>query len=235
VIVRHLVRLDADQVRRKTAVHVRVDHEGHLAVRHVRGGGQGRLERIHGQRDMPAVEVPAHEHDTCFRVDERVVIGAVRLYFDPPGHPPDRVVEHAEYLRRAAERIGVLEGFQSRCLELRGIGFRLQQPGNNPRDAVLPGMGFCPCDCGVVVVRVAHEGMYRQCRGGNQCVHDLARPVDSESRDAGHDRCPVHHGERLFRRKHVGRETLALQRLGRGNAGAAVKHLALAHERGCHV
>ena len=92
---------------------------------------------------MAAVEIAAHEHGAGVRVDEGIVVGAVGLDLDPPGDPFEGVEEHAQYLRRAAERVRVLERFQGIRLQfsvvfLQYTGCRIFSGRYTPvRDAAL--------------------------------------------------------------------------------------------------
>ncbi len=178
----------AGQVGRQALAVAGVDQQRHLAVQQVGEVGHRVLHAVHGKGDVATVEVAAMQHTLAFGVDDGVVVGAVQLILDAVAEERQRVRQHADHVRRAADRITVLQALAV-AFQLAGVLQVLAQPG---RHVLHAGMrlhreqGFVE----VVVVAVQRE------RGQRRDARDQARQVigavPGQAGQAGHYRGAVH-------------------------------------------
>jgi hypothetical protein len=80
----------------------------HLAVQQVGDVGDGGLEPIHRERHVSAVEVPTVQDLVGLGVDDGVVVDAVDLRLQERLERRQRVHQHADDVRRAAQRVPIL-------------------------------------------------------------------------------------------------------------------------------
>ena len=97
------------QVRGQAVARPGVAEQRELAVEEVGDVRDGGLEPVHRERDVAAVEVAAVEDVAGVGVDERVVVRAVDLDLERAPHGGQRVEQHADHVRRAADRVAVLD------------------------------------------------------------------------------------------------------------------------------
>jgi hypothetical protein len=87
VVDRRALATASGEVLRQSMVVLVVDQQGQLAVQQVGEIGHRGLQRVHGEGDVAAVEMPAVQHQFGITVDQRVVVGAVELVLDVLAHP----------------------------------------------------------------------------------------------------------------------------------------------------
>ena len=115
-------RRRARQVARQAVVEVHVDQQRELPVHQIGQIGDRDFQRVHRERDMAAVEVAAVQHALVVGIDQRVVVRAVQLVLDVAAHPGQAHRAHADHVRRAADRIAVLQTMPRRVVAPGQIG-----------------------------------------------------------------------------------------------------------------
>ena len=230
VIDRRALAAGAGQVGRQAVVVARVHQQRQLAVQQVGQVGDGRLQRIHRHRDMAAVEMAAMQHALANRIDQRVVVGAVELVLDQLPQPGQRVFHDADDVRRAAQRVAILQPL----LVARGAVAR-QVAAQALRHALLAGMRLGGEERLVEVVRVARAGdhVHRGDAGGQ--VGQVLGALEGQAGQSGHDGRAVHDRQAFLGAQPQRRRAHGPQRVG-GRQGLAVDaDLALAAQHGGQV
>ena len=206
----------ADEIGREPPVHVGIDEERHLPVRHVGHRREGRFQGIHGKGDVAPVEISPHQGMVRLRGKEGVVVGAVRLDLDPRPDPRQGVVQNTHDLGGAPQGIGILKGLRTFRFEIRpGCPGRQELPDSRG-DVNLPREGFGLPDGGMVVVGLALKGMDAQGGSADRRIQDMVRPVEDDGGNPGHDGGPVDHGQRLLQLEGIGFQLRLSQRLPAG-------------------
>ena len=122
--------------------------------------GHGVFQAVHGKSDVTAVEMAAMQNALAGGIDDRVVGGAVELILDKLTQPGKRVGEHADHVRRATNRVAVLQAF---AVQRRALARQIfAQPRGH---ALLTAMGLYGKKRLVEMLGVAIEREGRQ--GGN--------------------------------------------------------------------
>ena len=154
---------------------------------------------------MPAIEIAAHQRPARFKIENRVIVGAVRLRRHPVGDPLQGIVENAGDLRSTPDGIGILQGFRRIFLQRGEVGFRLEEMGQLPGNPDLPRKRLGLADGGMKMVRLALQGMDGQGRSTNGGIENPAGSFHGDHGDPRHDGRPVHHGKRLLHAEGIGR------------------------------
>ncbi len=129
------------------------------------------------------------------RIDERIIVGAVELVFDIAPDPGHRVLRHADHVRRAADRVAVLQPVSAGVVP---AGQVFAQPRG---DIGLSGMGLGLEDGRVEVSGAAVErdrGQRRQ--AGRQADQVLGAGVGQAGQPRHHRRA-VHQRQSLLGRQ----------------------------------
>jgi len=177
----------ARQVARQAMVVAHIHQQCELAVEQVGNVGDQGLEAVHGEGDMPTVEVPAMQHAFFFGIDDRVVVGAVQFDLDERAQPVQAVRQYAEHVGRAAQRITVLQAMQ-------GGGGRVDgQVFAQPRgDLHLPRVWFGGEQALVEVFRVALQGHHIERGDARGQLQQIVGAGEGQAGQAGHHRGAVH-------------------------------------------
>ncbi len=200
-----------------------VCHQRELSVEQVSHAGHRRLQAVHREGDMAAVEMTAVQHALFVRIDQRIVVGAVQLGFDPLPRPIQRVFQNADHMRRAAQRIAVLQPVRV------ARRVHVAKPAADRRSRTqLARMRFRRKKRRVEVIGIAIGRRDRA--GGDRAAQprQLARALPGQAGQACHHRGAVHDGQRLLRAQTQRRAPQLSQRIGRGHPPAFHHDVALA-------
>ncbi len=212
--------LHARQVGGQPGVVARIDQQRQLPVEQVGQVGDGILHAVHRERDMAAVEVPAMQHALALGVDDRIVVGAIEFILDRGAKERQRVGQHADHMRRAADRIAVLQALAVALL-LAGVGQIGAQPGGHILHARMRldrEQRFVEV-MGVAVQR--ERGHRRDARGE---ARQVGGAVPGQAGQARHDGGAIHDRQALFRPQAQRRDAGLAQRIGSRHLDATAQH-----------
>ncbi len=190
--------------------------------------GERNPQRVECQRQALPVKVSGGDDSRRLIEHERVVGRGVQVDLDESSEKREPFPRGAVYLRRAAERVGVLEVALPRPDPLRTC----RQGSNDRGGALLPGHGTQGLDVGIEGAGLAPYRLERK-RGNPVRAIGEPRAANRENRaDRSHEMRAVDERERLLRgeleRLDVG---LAKSVGGRPDMAGRVEHLALADQR----
>ncbi len=245
VLVDHHPRVDArrcGEERRQPAVEPRIDQQRRPPLADRAQLGDGDLGEVERQRDRLAVEVAAADDppaagrdgvltgDAAAREDERVVGRGVELDVEDAAQVVERVADRAMDLRRAAQRVGILDlvgvavmaGLQATVAE------QMPKLGGDPdlaRVRTRQLVGRRERDVG------AEQGLHAHRRDDARGPRQAVRVGQQERPDRAHHLGPVEEGEALLRLEGQRLQTGLAQRDQGRHDDAAELDLAATDER----
>ncbi|MNS95475.1 hypothetical protein D3C72_1297390 [compost metagenome] len=179
---------------------------------------------------MAAVEVATVQDALAVGIDQRVVIGAVQLGFDQLAQERQGVFQHPDHVRRAAQRVAVL---QTLLIARRALAVQVaaQARGNArlPRVRLGGEQGFIEVVCVAVAGQHVERGQARGHAG------QVIGALPGQAGQAGHHRRAVHDRQAFLRPQLQRGHADLRQHLGRRLHAAVVQHLAFSAQHGCHV
>ena len=220
----------AGQVGGKAMVVAGIDNQRELAVQQVGHVGHRVLQRIHRERDMPAVEMAAMQDLFAFRVDQRIVVGAVEFGLDQLAQERQRVFQHADHMRCAAQRVPVL---QPLLVARRTVA--VQVLAQALRHARLAGMRLGGEQHRIEMVGIAVAGQHVERRQPGGEPRQVLRTVERQAGQRRHHRGAIHDGQAFLGAQRQRRHADLGQRLARGAPPAPVHDVAFAAQHGRHV
>ena len=180
---------------RQSRVEAGIHQQGILSIHEIRHRGPRRFQQIHGQRNMPAVEIARENRLFAFRIHDGIIDDAVQFALQHLAHPGQRIPGGPNHMGSTANGIRVLNNAALFVFMAVDQAAPIQGRSHGRRRCDLTRMVLETVGRGVKSLGAAEKNFGGQGTSSFRCRQGAIKTFDRDCANGGHHRRTIHNSQ----------------------------------------